>query len=102
MEGAGQEGSGAPAPGAPQGPRPSNKRLQQTQAQVDEVVGIMKVNVEKVLERDQKLSQLDDRADALQQVLFNKDDIAVFPAVDFKVFTMRTEWVSIEGKGVRD
>ncbi|CAD5231491.1 unnamed protein product [Bursaphelenchus xylophilus] len=55
----GQEGQG--------GPRPSNKRLQQTQAQVDEVVGIMKVNVEKVLERDQKLSQLDDRADALQE-----------------------------------
>lgn len=55
-------------PGAPGqgGPKPSNKRLQQTQAQVDEVVGIMKVNVEKVLERDQKLSQLDDRADALQ------------------------------------
>ena len=48
-------------------PRQSNKRLQQTQAQVDEVVGIMKVNVEKVLERDQKLSQLDDRADALQE-----------------------------------
>lgn len=44
-----------------------NKRLQQTQAQVDEVVGIMKTNVEKVLERDQKLSELDDRADALQQ-----------------------------------
>lgn len=44
-----------------------NKRLQQTQAQVDEVVGIMRVNVEKVLERDQKLSELDDRADALQQ-----------------------------------
>lgn len=52
--------------GSAQGGRPSNKRLQQTQAQVDEVVGIMKVNVEKVLERDQKLSQLDDRADALQ------------------------------------
>lgn len=31
------------APGASQGTRPSNKRLQQTQAQVDEVVGIMKV-----------------------------------------------------------
>ncbi|CAL1295429.1 unnamed protein product [Larinioides sclopetarius] len=45
----------------------SSKRLQQTQAQVDEVVGIMRVNVEKVLERDQKLSELDDRADALQQ-----------------------------------
>merc|ERR1719315_287475 len=41
--------------------------LQQTQAQVQEVVGIMRGNVEKVLERDQKLSQLDDRADALQQ-----------------------------------
>jgi len=44
----------------------AQKRLQQTQAQVDEVVGIMRVNVEKVLERDQKLSELDDRADALQ------------------------------------
>merc|ERR1712021_105466 len=41
--------------------------LQQTQSQVQEVVGIMRGNVEKVLERDQKLSQLDDRADALQQ-----------------------------------
>lgn len=45
----------------------SSKRLQQTQAQVDEVVDIMRTNVEKVLERDQKLSELDDRADALQQ-----------------------------------
>jgi len=45
----------------------ASKRLQQTQAQVDEVVGIMRTNVEKVLERDQKLSELDDRADALQQ-----------------------------------
>lgn len=49
------------------GPRTSQqmaaqKRLQQTQAQVDEVVDIMKTNVEKVLERDQKLSELDDRA----------------------------------------
>ncbi|VDN86317.1 unnamed protein product [Brugia pahangi] len=66
MEAGGQEGG---LPGASQGARPSNKRLQQTQAQVDEVVGIMKVNVEKVLERDQKLSQLDDRADALQVCL---------------------------------
>lgn len=31
------------------------------------VVDIMRTNVEKVLERDQKLSELDDRADALQQ-----------------------------------
>ncbi|XP_074655854.1 vesicle-associated membrane protein 3-like isoform X2 [Tubulanus polymorphus] len=56
----GQPGS---APGVPQG---GSKRLQQTQAQVDEVVDIMRVNVDKVLERDQKLSELDGRADALQ------------------------------------
>ncbi|XP_041377930.1 vesicle-associated membrane protein 3-like isoform X4 [Gigantopelta aegis] len=55
----------AGGPGGP--PRPeSNKRLQQTQAQVDEVVDIMRVNVDKVLERDQKITELDDRADALQ------------------------------------
>lgn len=46
--------------------RPPSK-LEQTQAQVNEVVGIMRVNVEKVLERDQKLSELDSRADALQE-----------------------------------
>ncbi|NXX53577.1 SYB protein, partial [Scopus umbretta] len=59
---------GAPG-GAPPGPPPnlsSNRRLQQTQAQVEEVVDIIRVNVDKVLERDQKLSELDDRADALQ------------------------------------
>ncbi|XP_033097857.1 vesicle-associated membrane protein 3-like isoform X2 [Anneissia japonica] len=61
----------APAP-APTGPPQTggavpNKKLQQTQAQVNEVVDIMRVNVDKVLERDQKLSELDDRADALQQ-----------------------------------
>uniref|UniRef100_A0A671PBU5 Zgc:92912 n=1 Tax=Sinocyclocheilus anshuiensis TaxID=1608454 RepID=A0A671PBU5_9TELE len=69
--------AGAPgAPGGPGGAGPpapppnttSNRRLQQTQAQVEEVsvVDIMRVNVDKVLERDQKLSELDDRADALQ------------------------------------
>ncbi|KPJ17926.1 Vesicle-associated membrane protein 2 [Papilio machaon] len=45
----------------------AQRRLQQTQAQVDEVVDIMKSNVEKVLDRDAKLSELDDRANALQQ-----------------------------------
>ncbi|XP_061456966.1 vesicle-associated membrane protein 3 isoform X1 [Rhineura floridana] len=45
---------------------PGSSRLQHTQHQVDEVVDIMRVNVDKVLERDQKLSELDDRADALQ------------------------------------
>ncbi|KAK9880663.1 hypothetical protein WA026_011900 [Henosepilachna vigintioctopunctata] len=47
--------------------KPKNTMLEQTQAQVNEVVGIMRVNVEKVLERDQKLSELDSRADALQE-----------------------------------
>ncbi|XP_023304493.1 vesicle-associated membrane protein 2 isoform X4 [Lucilia cuprina] len=70
-------GEGAPAGeggdgeivGGPRNPQQiaAQKRLQQTQAQVDEVVDIMRTNVEKVLERDQKLSELDDRADALQQ-----------------------------------
>ncbi|XP_039953889.1 synaptobrevin isoform X1 [Bactrocera neohumeralis] len=58
-------------PPPPNSASPSNnnqaqKRLQQTQAKVDEVVGIMRVNVEKVLERDQKLSELGERADALE------------------------------------
>ncbi|XP_075720052.1 vesicle-associated membrane protein 1-like [Rhinoderma darwinii] len=47
-------------------PQSSSRKLLQTQAQVDEVVGIMRVNVDKVLDRDQKLSELDNRADALQ------------------------------------
>ena len=88
MEGDGQQGGGAPGQS---GPRPSNKRLQQTQAQVDEVVGIMKVNVEKVLERDSKLSQLDDRADALQvcsSFLVYSYDLINFPFVLGRCFTI--------------
>uniref|UniRef100_A0A914X9L0 V-SNARE coiled-coil homology domain-containing protein n=1 Tax=Plectus sambesii TaxID=2011161 RepID=A0A914X9L0_9BILA len=50
-----------------QGPRPPNERVQQNQAQVDAVFGTMKTNLNKVLERDQRLSHLDDRADALQE-----------------------------------
>jgi uncharacterized membrane protein YidH (DUF202 family) len=45
---------------------PEQRRMEQTQAQVNEVVGIMKSNVAKVMERDQKLNELDLRADALQ------------------------------------
>ncbi|XP_054159233.1 synaptobrevin-1-like [Oppia nitens] len=45
----------------------SSRRMQQTQAQVDEVTEIMRVNVEKVLERDNMISQLDERADALKE-----------------------------------
>lgn len=44
-----------------------NNMLEQTQQQVNEVVGIMRVNVEKVLERDHKLSELDKRSDILQE-----------------------------------
>lgn len=47
------------------GARISDKGLTNTQAKVDEVVVIMRQNIEKVLERDQKLSELDNRADAL-------------------------------------
>jgi len=67
-EGGASGGDGAIV-GGPRTPQQiaAQRRLQQTQAQVDEVVDIMRTNVEKVLERDQKLSELDDRADALQQ-----------------------------------
>ncbi|XP_068787190.1 vesicle-associated membrane protein 1 isoform X2 [Struthio camelus] len=68
-----QPASGAPEGAAPGGPPPgqasntsSNRRLQHTQAEVEQVVGLIRVNVDKVLERDQNLSELDDRADALQ------------------------------------
>ncbi|CAL1279506.1 unnamed protein product [Larinioides sclopetarius] len=68
---AGQEGAPTEEGEAPKPPNPqhqaASRRLQQTQAQVNEVVDIMRTNVEKVLERDQKLSELDDRAEALQQ-----------------------------------
>ncbi|GBP16142.1 Synaptobrevin [Eumeta japonica] len=61
--GAGGEGGDMPVGGPrTQQQTAAQRRLQQTQAQVDEVVDIMKTNVEKVLERDQKLSELDDRA----------------------------------------
>ena len=48
-------------------PERGNSRLSQAQAQVGEVVDIMRVNVEEVLERDSKLSELDQRADNLQE-----------------------------------
>jgi len=48
-------GAAGPGPGG-------SKRLAQQQAQVDEVVDIMRQNVDKVLERDKNLSLLDDRA----------------------------------------
>jgi len=44
----------------------SNQKLVTTQKQVDEVVGIMRQNMDKVIERDTKLSDLDNRAESLQ------------------------------------
>lgn len=54
---AGDASAAPPAPGAG-----ASRRLAQQQAQIDEVVDIMKENIDKVLERDKNLSQLDDRA----------------------------------------
>jgi hypothetical protein len=47
-------------------PKATQNQFEQTRAQVEEVAGIMRLNVMKVLERDQKLSELNDRANALE------------------------------------
>ncbi|XP_063617524.1 vesicle-associated membrane protein 2-like [Cydia splendana] len=82
------EAAAAPPPGPPGPPKPrepqygpdgellggphtmqqqaAQRRLQQTQAQVDEVVDIMKTNMDKVLERDHLISDLSERAEALE------------------------------------
>lgn len=58
---------GKPLPGPQQMQQVmAQRRMAQQQAQVDEVCGIMKDNLEKVLERDARLNELDERADALQ------------------------------------
>ena len=48
----------------------SSSSLEAARRQVDEVQNIMKVNVEKVLERDGKLSQLEERAERLQVIIY--------------------------------
>ncbi|VDO01403.1 unnamed protein product, partial [Rodentolepis nana] len=45
---------------------PGQERIHEQQAEVNAVVGIMKENVSRVLERDQRLADLDHRADELQ------------------------------------
>ncbi|XP_067402045.1 vesicle-associated membrane protein 1 isoform X2 [Emydura macquarii macquarii] len=55
--------------GDPPGPPPhtgSNLRTQHSQAQIDEVVGIMRVNVDKVLDRDIRLGEMDSKAKELE------------------------------------
>ncbi|KAL4631133.1 vesicle-associated membrane protein 2-like [Arapaima gigas] len=53
---------------APQQPTnlTNNHRLQQTQMQVEEVADILHMNMKRVLQRDQGISKLDDKADALK------------------------------------
>merc|ERR1711990_140552 len=41
-------------------------QMEAAQAQVQEVVGVMRNNIDKVLERDSKLSDLDNRASTLE------------------------------------
>ncbi|XP_055345838.1 vesicle-associated membrane protein 3-like [Paramacrobiotus metropolitanus] len=57
---------GAGAPGGSAGGRSSNTKIEQTQRQVNEVIDVMKDNVNRVLERGDRLADLDERADALQ------------------------------------
>ena len=45
----------------------NNAAMDEARRQVDEVQGIMASNVEKVLEREGKLSQLEERADKLHE-----------------------------------
>ncbi|ODM89905.1 Vesicle-associated membrane protein 1 [Orchesella cincta] len=66
----GPEGEGeAPMPERKRTPQQiaAEQRLKHTQRQVDDVVDIMRTNVEKVLERDSKLAELDYRSDKLQE-----------------------------------
>lgn len=51
-----------------------SQRLQQTQSQVDDVVDIMRVNVDKVLERGQRLQELDQRAHELGQYSYELNE----------------------------
>ncbi|KAF8796099.1 Synaptobrevin like protein [Argiope bruennichi] len=44
----------------------AQKRMQETKAQIEEVTGILQKNFEYILQRDEKLSNLDERADALK------------------------------------
>nr|ACO10223.1 Vesicle-associated membrane protein 2 [Caligus rogercresseyi] len=48
-------------------PRDNPSSFQSTKRQVDEVVNIMRDNINKVIERDQKLESLDTRAANLQE-----------------------------------
>ncbi|PSN46240.1 hypothetical protein C0J52_11389 [Blattella germanica] len=68
MDGAGgYSGSGDDGTGTRTQNPGGNKRLQQTQAKVDEVVEIMQINVQNLMQRGERLEVMGERADALQQ-----------------------------------
>ncbi|CAF3607808.1 unnamed protein product [Rotaria sp. Silwood1] len=69
----------APAPAGGPGSGGS-RRLAQQQAQIDEVVDIMRQNIDKVLERDKNLSHLDDRAAYIYSKV--KAVAPAFPSID--------------------
>eukprot|EP00040_Diaphanoeca_grandis_P039645 m.259690 g.259690 ORF g.259690 m.259690 type:complete len:136 (-) comp38518_c0_seq1:213-620(-) len=48
-------------------PRRGNDKLQQAQRDVDEVVLVMRENMEKVMVRDEKLTELEDNAESLME-----------------------------------
>ncbi|CAH8482650.1 unnamed protein product [Heterobilharzia americana] len=50
----------------------TDDRIRQQHAKVQEVVGIMKDNVNRVLERESRLAEIDTRADELQKILLAK------------------------------
>ena len=70
--GGGPSGPGCPEDGSAASPGLQDKNdngpdhPNKVSPQVDEVIGIMHKNVENVLERDRKLGDLEERADALQ------------------------------------
>ncbi|KAK4316792.1 hypothetical protein Pmani_012050 [Petrolisthes manimaculis] len=45
----------------------SKNKLDETQQQVNDVVGIMRTNVERIMEREEKLNELDQRASVLSE-----------------------------------
>ncbi|ODQ56292.1 synaptobrevin [Saitoella complicata NRRL Y-17804] len=59
--------SGAPAAGAAAGGRQGNPKTAAIQQQIDDTVGIMRENINKVAERGERLDSLQDKTDNLAQ-----------------------------------
>ncbi|KAA6413717.1 MAG: synaptobrevin [Lasallia pustulata] len=57
--------SGAGAPGGSQGQHGGNQRTAALQAQIDDTVGVMRENINKVSQRGERLDSLQDKTDNL-------------------------------------